>query len=65
MVCGKSLHKIPKVLNKLEKNIQTLKKYCTEISREKHTKRSKKTSSKNINGQKIIGLEKLSCNVEP
>ena len=33
MACGKSVKKIPKVISSLEKNIQTLKKYCTEMSR--------------------------------
>lgn len=66
MACGKSLKKIPKVISSLEKNIQTLKKYCTEMAREKPLKGSRKSSSKlpSHNDSKNAALERSSGSID-
>lgn len=58
------MSKIPKVISKLEKNIQTLKKYCTEMTkdRQRQHKHDRKDQS---NGQETLTDRMMEDMLEP
>lgn len=60
------MSKIPKVISKLEKNIQTLKKYCTEMTKDrKREKKHEREMKDQSNGQETLTDRMMEDMLEP